>query len=47
MTETKNVNFEKLIRPNTFFCTFQEEAAFQKMISLKKVVMYGIELECE
>jgi len=45
MTEEKNKNFEKLIRPNTFYCTFENEIAVQKAVEIQKFQYEDTEME--
>ena len=32
MTDVKNKNFEKLVAPKLFFCTFMHEQAYEKAV---------------
>ena len=41
MTEEKNKNFEKLMRPNTYYCTFENETAVLKARELGMVTYEG------
>ena len=35
ITEEKNKNFDKIVRPNSFFCTFRHEIAQHKALEMK------------
>ena len=35
ITEEKNKNFDKIVRPNSFFCTFRHEFGQHKAIEIK------------
>ena len=35
ITEEKNKNFDKIVRPNSFFCTFRHETGQHKAIEMK------------
>ena len=53
LTEEKDMNYDKVTRPNGFFCTFRHEIGYQKAIEIKNKIEFqgyklkGIKRACE